>query len=110
MVPDGEGRYEPKFLLDATEVEAGREFGVGGGGFPPSTPVSILFGDDARSQVDLVTDEQGGFLALIPTLVSEFGGVRTVVAQAADGTTASSRILVIAAPDPMAGLPGFGLG
>ena len=110
MVPDGEGRYEPQFALDATEVEAGREFGVGGGGFPPSTPVSILFGDDPRSRVDLVTNEQGGFLALIPTLASEFGGDRIVVAQAADGTTASAPIRVIARPQPMAGLPGFGLG
>ena len=110
MVPDGEGRYEPQFALDTTEVEAGREFGVGGGGFPPLTPVSILFGDDPRSRADLVTNEFGGFLALIPTLESEFGGERTVVAQAADGTTASSQVLVIARPDPMAGLPGFGLG
>ncbi len=107
MVPDGEGRYEPQFALDTTEVEAGREFGVGGGGFPPSTPVSILFGDDPRSRVDLVTNEQGGFLALIPTSASEYGGDRTVVALAADGTTASSPIRVIARPDPMAGTAGL---
>lgn len=110
MVPDGEGRYEPKFELDTTEVEAGREFGVGGAGFPPFTPVSILFGDDSRSHVDLVTNEMGGFLALVPTLADEFAGDRTVVAQAADGTTAFAQILVIAQPDPWAGLPGFGLG
>jgi len=110
MVPDGVGRYEPKFALDTLEVEAGREFGVGGGGFPPSTPVSILFGDDPSSRLDLVTDEDGGFLALVPTLPSEFGGERTVVAQAADGTAASSTVLVIERPDEVAGLPGFGLG
>ena len=110
MVPDGEGRYDPKFALDTDEVEAGREFGVGGIGFPPSTPVSILFGDDPRSRLDLVTNEEGGFLALVPTLSSEFGGERTVVAQAADGTTASVPLQVIARPEPMAGLPGFGLG
>ena len=110
MVPDGAGRYDPKFALDTEEVEAGREFGVGGGGFPPSTPVSILFGDDPRSRLDLVTNEDGGFLALVPTLSNEFGGERTVVAQAADGTTASVPIRVIARPEPIAGLPGFGLG
>ena len=29
MVPDGQGRYEPNFFIDRTEVEAGSEFGVG---------------------------------------------------------------------------------
>ena len=110
MVPDGQGRYEPTFELDRDEVEAGREFGVGASGFPPSTPVSILFGDDARHRVDLVTSADGGFLAMIPTLDSERGGARTVVAQAADGTTASSQILVIEQVDNLAGMPGFGLG
>lgn len=110
MVPDGDGRYEPKFELDRAEVEAGREFGVGGSGFPASTPVSVLFGDDARHRVDFVTSPDGTFLALIPTLASERGGVRTVVAQAADGSTASSQILVIEQADTVAGMPGFGLG
>jgi Tol biopolymer transport system component len=110
MVPDGEGRYEPTFEVDRTEVEAGDEFGVGGSGFPPSTPVSIMFGDDARHRTDLVTTADGTFLALIPTRPSERGGQRTVVAQAAGGTTASSSIRVIEEPASPAGLPGFGLG
>jgi len=110
MVPDGEGRYEPKFELDLTEVEAGREFGVGGAGFPPSTSLSILFGDDASHRVELVTSEDGTFLASIPTLSSTRGGDRTVVAQAADGTTATAAIFVIERPALDVGLPGFGLG
>ncbi len=110
MVPDGLGRYEPSLVLDRTEVDAGRVFGLGGAGFPPSTPVAILFGDDPTSRVDLVTGADGGFLALIPTRSSERGGDRTVVAQAADGTSASVPLLVIEQPSAMTGLPGFGLG
>jgi hypothetical protein len=30
MVPDGLGRYQPNFMIDRTEVEAGRDFGIGG--------------------------------------------------------------------------------
>ena len=110
MVPDGSGRYEPNFVLDRTEVEAGRNFGIGGNAFPPSTPVAILFGDDPTSRVDIVTNADGAFLATIPTRESERGGDRTVVAQAADGTTASARLSVIEQHDLMTGLPGFGLG
>ena len=110
MVPDGLGRYEPMFFVDRTEVDAGRDFGVGGVGFPPLTPVSILFGDDPSSRVDTVTTAEGVFLAAIPTRISEHGGNRTVVAQAADGTTASALLLVIEQPSAMTGVPGFGLG
>ena len=38
MVPDGEGRYEPQLAIDANEVDAGLEFGVGGSGFRPRLP------------------------------------------------------------------------
>ena len=110
MVPDGLGRYQPNFVLDRTEVEAGRDFGVGGNGFPPSTPVAILFGDDSASRVDIVTNADGAFLATIPTSRSERGGDRTVVALAADGTTASAPLSLIEQPDLVPGLPGFGLG
>ena len=110
MVPDGEGRYEPNFVLDRTEVEAGRTFGIGGNGFPPSTPVAILFGDDASHRVGIVTNEDGAFLATIPTLASERGGERTVVARADDGTAGTARIVVIEQPAAQVALPGFGLG
>ena len=110
MVPDGLGRYEPTFFVDRVEVEAGSEFGVGGTGFPPSTPVVIMFGDDPANRVGAVTNAEGVFLATIPTLESESGGNRTVVAQAADGTTGSAPLLVIEQPSSMTGVPGFGLG
>jgi hypothetical protein len=47
---------------------------------------------------------------MIPTRFSERGGDRTVVAQAADGTTASVPLAVIEQPSAVPGLPGFGLG
>jgi hypothetical protein len=110
MVPDGLGRYQPNFAVDRTQVEAGRQFGIGGSGFPPSTTVAILFGDDPTSRVDVLTDVDGAFLATVPTRASERGGTRRVVAQAADGTTAWAPLEVIAQADLMTGLPGFGLG
>jgi hypothetical protein len=110
MVPDGLGRYQPNLVVDRTQVEAGRQFGIGGGGFPPSTTVAILFGDDPTSRVDVLTDVDGAFLAMVPTRVSERGGNRRVVAQAADGTTAWAPLEVIAQADLMTGVPGFGLG
>jgi hypothetical protein len=110
MVPDGLGRYQPNLVVDRTQVEAGRQFGIGGSGFPPSTTVAILFGDDPTSRVDVLTDVDGAFLAMVPTRVSERGGNRRVVAQAADGTTAWAPLEVIAQADLMTGVPGFGLG
>jgi hypothetical protein len=109
MVPDGLGVYEPSIVVDA-EVDAGREFGIGGEGFPPSTPLAILFGDDPSNRLDIVTSADGTFLARVPTSAGERGGVRTVVAQAADGTSASGQLLVIEELDLMTGVPGFGLG
>jgi hypothetical protein len=97
-------------MIDRTEVEAGSDFGVGGNGFPPSAPVAILFGDDPASRLDIVTDANGIFLATVPTRASERGGDRTVVAQAADGTTAWAPLEVIAQSEMMTGVPGFGLG
>jgi hypothetical protein len=110
MVPDGLGRYEPTLQVDRAEVDAGREFVIGGNGFPPSTPVAILFGDDPSSRVDVVSTADGWFLAMIPTRLGEPGGDRTVVAKAADGTAASVPLTVIEQPSTVPGLPGFGLG
>ncbi len=110
MVASGDGRYAPTIQLDRTGVDAGGQFGLGGTGFPPDTTVSILFGDDARHRVDIVTGADGGFLVLVPTRSTERGGDRTVVAQSADGTMASAPIEVIEQPEVATGMPGFGMG
>jgi hypothetical protein len=110
MVPDGLGLFHPDVVVDRSEVEAGREFGIGGSGFPPSTAVTILFGDEPTSRANVVTTSDGTFLAVVPTRASERGGNRRVVAQATDGSAAWAPLAVIAQTDLMTGLPGFGLG
>jgi hypothetical protein len=110
MVAAGDGRYEPSMELGASEVEAGRGLGVGGRGFPPNTPVSILFGDESANALVTSTNADGAFLLLLPIDVDEAGGNRVLVAQAADGSVASAPVKVVEHPAAATGLPGFGLG
>jgi hypothetical protein len=46
----------------------------------------------------------------VPVDYNERGGPRTVVAQTADGTAASTTIEVVEQLDVEVGMPGFGLG
>jgi hypothetical protein len=110
MVAAGDGRYTPQFQLGATEVRAGTDILAGGSGFPPNTPVSILFGDGAENLVTTTTGFDGGLLVWVPMPAGEPGGDRTVVAQAADGTVESTTVEVIPADPAPLGLPGFGYG
>ncbi len=110
MVVAGEGRYEPVFQVGAAEVEAGDAVVVGGNGFPPETAVSIVFGDDARDPFVTTTNADGAFIVGVPVDVAAAGGQRTLVALAADGTTASATVEVVGAPVAPAGLPGHGVG
>ncbi len=64
MVAAGDGRYTPQFQLGDTEVRAGTEMLAGGSGFPPNTPVSILFGDGAENLVTTTTGFEGGLLVV----------------------------------------------
>ncbi len=110
MLAGGVGRYDPVFEVAAGEVEAGNDLGVGGRGFPPNTPVSILFGDDSANALAVTTNADGGFLTWMPVDPTERGGQRLVVAQAVDGSAASATVEVIEQPSSSAGVPGFGLG
>lgn len=110
MVAAGDGRYDPVFQVGTAEIEAGSELGVGGNGFPPDTQVSIMFGDDAREPFVITTNADGAFIVGVPIDPSAQGGVRALVARAADGTAASATVEVIELPDTSAALPGFGLG
>lgn len=109
VVTAGDGFY--RAALDVSpEVLAGDEFLAGGTGFPPGVAVSLLFGDDASDPFTVSTNADGAFLAWVPVAPDERGGQRRVVAQAADGTTASAPIEVTELPDAAVALPGFGLG
>ncbi len=110
MVAAGDGRYAPEFLLGADEVEAGREVLAAGRGFPPDTAFSILFGDDSAGAQQFTTAGDGTFWLNVPVSSDERGGTRTVIAQAADGTVASTMVEIIEQPTVVAGLPGFGTG
>ena len=110
MVAAGDGRYAPEFLLGADEVEAGREVLAAGRGFPPDTAFSILFGDDSAGAQQFTTAGDGTFWLNVPVSSDERGGTRTVIAQAADGTVASTTVEIIEQPTVVAGLPGFGTG
>jgi hypothetical protein len=110
MVAAGDGRYAPEFLLGADEVEAGREVLAAGRGFPPDTAFSILFGDDSAGAQQFTTAGDGTFWLNVPVSPDERGGTRTVIAQAADGTVASTTVEIIEQPTVAAGLPGFGTG
>lgn len=110
MLASGEGRFSPSFVVERPEVDAGSSVGIGGSGFPPSTPMSVFFDDDPRDRVELSTNEFGDFLLELPISPTERGGDRTLVAQAADGTGATVPLEVIELPTAMVGMPGFGLG
>jgi hypothetical protein len=110
MLASGQGRFSPSLVVDQTEVDAGSSVGIGGSGFPPSTPMSVFFDDDPGERVELVTNEFGDFLLQLPVSATERGGDRVLVAQAADGTGATASLEVIELHSAMVGMPGFGLG
>ncbi len=110
MVAGGDGHFDPSFQVGEPEVEAGRDLAVGGHGFPPNTPVSILFGESSATGLVTTSSPDGTFLLWLPIDPSERGGLRTLLAQAADGSVASTTVLIIEQPAATPGLPGFGMG
>lgn len=110
VVLGGDGHYDASLQVDREEVDAGERFLIGASGFPPSSTVSVFFDDDPRHVVTAQTSEFGDILHWVPVDRYERGGQRTVVAQAADGTMASTTITVVEVRDDPVGLPGFGRG
>ncbi len=110
VVLGGDARYVATLNVDTSEVEAGDQFLVGGSGFPPSSTISIFFDDDSTHVVTAQTSVYGDLLHWVPVDLHARGGQRTVVAQAADGTTASAALGVIEMRVDHVGLPGFGFG
>jgi hypothetical protein len=110
MVAAGDAAYEPRVSVGATQVEAGDDLLVGGDGFPPNTPMSILFGDESTARTVGTTNPDGTFLVWFPVDPAARGGDRSLVVQTIDGTIASADVEVVEIPDDAVAVPGFGYG
>jgi hypothetical protein len=106
----GDGVYRPQLDILTDEIRAGGQMLTAGRGYPPNIEVTIVFGDRSDDVVTTSTNAEGGFLLFIPVSPDQPGGARNIVVQSASGAAATSDIEVIADPQQMIGLPGFGLG
>jgi len=105
----GYARYRPEFRTADAVVTAGREFGVGGNGFPPGTTVQIGFDDGSAALLEVTTSDDGTFLAVLDLPGLLRGGRRRLVATAPDGAVVTTDVLVRpAARVVVAGTPGSG--
>ncbi|MBI5090657.1 MAG: choice-of-anchor D domain-containing protein [Actinobacteria bacterium] len=66
------------------KVRAGDDVGLGGSGFKPDALVNISWADGRGESITVTTDDEGSFLALLPTRPGERIGDRVVVAQSLD--------------------------
>jgi WD40-like Beta Propeller Repeat len=110
MLIAGDGEFEPVVELDATEVEAGRDFVATGSSYPPNTDITVVFGDGPNSSVTTKTDADGNFSVIVPVDPNERGGERRIVVQSSTGASASAPVQVIQDDTAFVGMPGFGLG
>ena len=109
-VLEGDATYEPTLEFVDDEIAAGQDMVLVGHGYPPDTPVTILFGDGSGGRTVARTTTLGDLLLIVPVADSEHGGSRTVVVNGVQGAIASAPIDIVAAGDSGVGLPGFGLG
>lgn len=106
----GDAEFAPELVTLETEVRAGAEFILGGTDYPPNTELVVTYGDSAGESITVLTNDDGGFLALVPVASNEHGGGRRVVVQSSSGVGAVIPIEVIEEADQYVGMPGFGLG
>lgn len=110
MVAAGDAAYEPVASVGSNEVAAGDDLLVGGAGYPPNTPFSTFFSDDAGTRTVGTSNPDGTFLIWFPVDVDARGGDRSIIVQTLDGTIASIGVEVIEAPADNFAVPGFGYG
>ncbi len=106
----GDGRFAPELATFTSEVQAGREFILGGVDYPANEELTIVFGDGPTDTVKVTTDATGGFVAIVPVASNERGGARQIVVQSPRGVAATAPIEVIEDSQQYVGMPGFGLG
>jgi hypothetical protein len=92
------GTLSPELVVPSTEVVTGSRLSVAGTGFAPATPLTVQWADGSGRRTSTVTDGDGGFWITMLVGVGERTGDRTIVAQAADGTTATIGVTVHPAP------------
>lgn len=110
IILGGDGVYSPDVLLLTDDVHTGDPLFAGGVGFPPNTPVTMLFGDTSRVLRRTVAGDDGTFIVEIPISVNERAGLRPIVARSTQGATGFAQVEVIERADSFVGIPGFGLG
>ena len=110
IILGGDGVFSPQVLLLTDDVVSGDPLFAGGIGFPPNTPVTMVFGDTSRLLKRTVAGDDGTFIVEIPISTNERGGVRPIVARSTQGATGLAEVEVIERVDEFVGIPGFGLG
>lgn len=84
IVMVGDATRVAVFEAAEAQVRAGNDVGLGGSGFRANTLVSISWADGRGESITVTTNDDGAFLALLPTRPTERSGVRTLVAQSVD--------------------------
>ena len=106
----GDGVFEPELVTLENTVHAGEEFVLGGSDYPANTELVVVFSDSPGDNVNVTTNDGGGFIAFIPVQPNASGGDRQVVVQSREGVAAVVPIEVIEDDTMYIGVPGFGLG
>jgi hypothetical protein len=109
IVVGGDGAYAPTLQFASREVPAGGNMVLIGNGYPPSTPLTVLFGDGADPPVTVQSTSAGDLLANVAVGSNARPGRRTLVVQGPAGVVASAPITILPDDQAMVGLPGFGL-
>jgi len=91
----GDGRYEPKLAVGNTMAIAGTRLTVAGAGFSPNTAVTLTWSDGSGRPLSVITDANGSLLAVLLVRPGERAGVRTLVAQTADGQVAGADVQIV---------------
>jgi Tol biopolymer transport system component len=98
---DGSAKYAPTLEATATDVQAGGQIGLGGGGFAPKSTVTLLWADGAGGTSTVQTDANGKFLMIMPVAANERPGDRTLVAQTPGTGSDPASVLVRVTAQPV---------
>ncbi len=95
MLVSGEGRWNPTLSMSTDAVVAPSKLAVKGSGFSPYTAVTVGWADGSGRSVVTISDPYGTIQAELVVRPGQRSGPRTVVAQTADGQTATADVDVV---------------